>query len=218
MAPTTRDRITRAAFQLFQTRGYSGTSVEDIAASAGVSRSTYFRHFPTKEDVVFPDHEALVPRVEARLSTATTETWKTALREAVRIVFDFYLGEGEVARARYELTRAVPALRDREIASVFRYQRLFGDHIEAWLEGDEPHKALRAELMASAVVTAHNFVLRSWLRGATTDPDTDFAHAMDLCLTQRPSVTGSHTFIIHTEAADVNDIIDQVRNALEASP
>lgn len=71
----------------------------------------------------------------------------------------------------------VAALRDREIASAARYQRLFREFIAAWM-GPSEHAALRAELMAAAVVAAHNHVLRRWLREEAIDPVGEIGHAM----------------------------------------
>jgi AcrR family transcriptional regulator len=49
----TRDALRRAAFRLFRERGFDAATVDEIAAEAGVSRTTFFRHYPTKEAVVF---------------------------------------------------------------------------------------------------------------------------------------------------------------------
>jgi hypothetical protein len=72
----------------------------------------------------------------------------------------------------------VPALRDREIVSVARYQRLFREFIAAWMDGQAEYSALQAELMAAAVVSAHNHVLRRWLRGQSPDPVREVDEAL----------------------------------------
>ena len=51
----TRAEIQRQALRLFREQGYEGTTVGRIAEAAEVSESTFFRYFPTKEDVVFWD-------------------------------------------------------------------------------------------------------------------------------------------------------------------
>jgi hypothetical protein len=72
----------------------------------------------------------------------------------------------------------VPALRDREIVSVARYQRLFREYIAARTPDRTGSAALRAELMAAAVAAAHNHVLRRWLRGESADPVGEVEEAM----------------------------------------
>lgn len=182
----TQVRIVQAAFALFDERGYDATTVDAIAERAGVSRSTYFRMFSAKEDVIFPDHADLHARITARLASATRDHHVLALTEAARMVLDHFLGEGDLARRRYRLTRTVPALRDREIAGAHGYQRLFRDFIRTWMQpaaGADQETGgsveLRAELMANAVVTAHNVVLRRWLRELTDAPYDEFDAALD---------------------------------------
>jgi CorA-like Mg2+ transporter protein len=123
------------------------------------------------------------PRLEAardRLEAATPETSAVAVVEAARLVLRHYLAEGEVARTRYRLTSSVPALRHREIASMQQYQRLFRGYIAGWRQGPAGARDadLRAELQANLVVTAHNVVLRRWLRGLTDDAEAEFDVAM----------------------------------------
>lgn len=54
-AELTRARLRAAALELFTERGFDATTVEDVAARAGVSHMTFFRHFPTKEAVLLED-------------------------------------------------------------------------------------------------------------------------------------------------------------------
>ena len=177
---STRDRIVEAAFALFEERGFEETTVDAVAERAGVGRTTFFRAFGSKEDVIFPDHTRMVAAVADRLTTGTAATALVAVTEASRIVLQHYLAEGSRARIRYRLTRSVPALRAREIAGQLQYQRTFRTHLHAWM-GGTPETALRAELMANVVVTAHNHVLRAWLRdeSATAEQaEADFDRAM----------------------------------------
>jgi AcrR family transcriptional regulator len=173
-----KGRLAEAAFALFEERGYDRTTVEDIAERAGVGRTTFFRTYKSKEDVIFPDHAEVIRRIEARLAASTHETSLVAVAEAARIVLLHYLAEGDLARARFRLTSSVPALRAKETASIQQYQRVFREFIRAWM-GAAPQADLRAELMAAAVVTAHNHVLRRWLRGDTAQPEEEFDRAMD---------------------------------------
>jgi AcrR family transcriptional regulator len=191
---TARDRLARAAFDLFNERGYEQTTIDDIAERAGLGRATFFRHYRSKEDVIFPDHDRLLDRVRDRLRSTGHGTALAAACDAVRLVLLHYLDEGDLARRRYLLTSTVPALRDREIVSVASYQRLFREYIAERTADGEPSvsgesaeggvsaalqaAALQAELMAAAVASAHNHVLRRWLRGDSTDPVRELDAAM----------------------------------------
>jgi len=216
MVASTRRRLVDSAMALFTEQGFDATSVDEVATRAGVGRTTYFRHFPTKEDVVFPDHDTLLAAVDARLATATPTTRRTALAEAAGIVLEHYLAEGETARQRYLLTRTVPPLRHRELASVHRYFQLFSSHLRRWL-GETPDAALVAELTASGVITAHNHVLRRWLRGELDDARAALRTALDLALARLPGETGPTqpvTVVVTSAGGDVETVLGEVRRAL----
>ena len=53
-----RRRLQQAALALFQERGYDATTTAEIAARAGVTERTFFRHFPDKREVLFDGEEA----------------------------------------------------------------------------------------------------------------------------------------------------------------
>lgn len=160
-----RAELVHAALALFTERGYDETTVDDIAAAAGVGRRTFFRYFRGKEDAVSPDHEGCLRRVDAVLSQAhPAEPLRTLVLRAADEVFDLYFDDPDAARARFALTRTVPALRDREVAGVDRYRRLFGRRLRARLQG-VPDGDLHASVIAAAVVAAHNLALRTWLVG-----------------------------------------------------
>ncbi|MCG5218558.1 TetR family transcriptional regulator [Streptosporangium soli] len=59
----TRETILREAFRLFRERGYNATTIDQIAEAAEISPATFFRYFPTKEDLVTLDHSP--PLIEA---------------------------------------------------------------------------------------------------------------------------------------------------------
>jgi AcrR family transcriptional regulator len=211
-----RERLIEAAFALFEERGYERTTVDDIAEHAGVSRATFFRTFRSKEDVIFPDHEAVLRAVDARLAGGTHQTALVAVSEAVRLVLRHYVAEGELALSRYRLTRSVPALRDKEIASTHQYQKVFYGFVHRWL-GNGADTALKAELMAAAVVTAHNHVLRRWLRRLTDDPEAEFdaamARTLDLFTERDPEAGRTSVVVLHT-TQDLDAVLPQLRTLL----
>lgn len=218
-ARSTRERLIEAAFALFDERGFDRTTVDDIAERAGVSRATFFRTFRSKDDVIFPDHDAMLRAVEARLASSTEQTVLLAMSEAVRLVLLHYVEEGDLAVARYRLTRSVPALRDREIATTHRYHRVFHRFVQRWL-GDDPDAALQAELMAAAIVVTHNHVLRRWLRGQTAEPVAEFdaATARTVAMfNDRGSQSGSSVLLVRT-TKDLDAVLPELRALLDDAP
>lgn len=155
-----RSAVVAAALELFQKQGYDQTSVEQIAQAAGVSRSTFFRQFGGKEDVVFADHEVLLAQLRIFLGSEEGDPWSSVCAAAV-LVFKHFAAAPEMGRVRYQVVRQIPALRDREIVTVFRYERLFDDHLRRTLAHIDP---LDAVGFAASVAATHNHVLRRLLR------------------------------------------------------
>jgi len=173
-----RRRITQAALDLFEEQGYPATTVDHITERAGLSRRTFFHHFPSKDAVLFLDHEHLIERVRTRLADAEEADPVEAVVAAVRLVLRSYLAEPEVSLRRYRLARSSPDLREREIAWVHRYQLLFSRYLTARYaergDGD-----LLGETQAAGLVALHNHVLREWLtRGAHGDAEAAFDEAI----------------------------------------
>jgi AcrR family transcriptional regulator len=217
------ERLVDAAFELFAERGYEHTTVDDIAERADVGRTTFFRTYRSKDDVIFPEHDTLLAAISQRLATSTDSTAIVAVTDAVRLVLLHYIDEGERARVRYALTSKVAALRDREIASAARYQRLFREFIADWM-GPAEDSALRAELMAAAVVASHNHVLRRWLRREATEPlvEIETAMAQVVALFSAPEeMVGAGegtTVVILRTPQSVEDVAATVRRALDQRP
>ena len=221
--PLPRERLAEAAFALFDERSYEQTTVDDITERAGLGRTTFFRHYRSKEDVIFPDHERLLEQMGERLRTSSHSTALVAVANAVRLVLLHYIDEGDLARRRYTLTSTVPALRDREIATVARYQRLIREFIADWMADTAEPAPLRAELMAAAVVAAHNHVLRRWLRGESPDPvrelDDALALVIGLFAASADGSAGSGTTIVaFSGEQDIETLIPALRRLVEGRP
>ncbi|WP_031073928.1 TetR family transcriptional regulator [Streptomyces sp. NRRL S-118] len=178
-----RRELAAAAMELFATKGYEATTVDEIAAAAGVARRTFFRHFRSKEEAIFPDHDDTLVRAEAVLNAAPPhEHPLDTVCRGIKEVMKMYAASPAVSVERYRLTREVPTLREREIASVARYERLFTRYLLGHFDERDHHDGnddpLLAEVAASAVVTAHNHVLRRWLRaGGQGDVEAQLDHA-----------------------------------------
>lgn len=150
-----------AALTLFEKNGFEHTTVEQLAEATGMSRRTFFRQFHSKEDIVFIDHEILLPEIATYLSDNNDRPWHAVL-ESARKVFHHFNKQMEFSRLRYRVVRAVPELRDREIVTVVRYERMYSEFLRAHLPDDQHLKAI---MFASSITSAHNYVLRKTLRG-----------------------------------------------------
>ncbi len=124
-----RQRIADAGRELFLAQGYEQTTVEAIAERAGVARRTFFRYFPSKDDVIFADHDQIAQVLAAHLAALDDLPPVRAVCSGARMIFRSYAEHPEVSVQRYRLVRSVPALRDREIASVAQYTRLFARYL-----------------------------------------------------------------------------------------
>lgn len=120
----TRAAIQQHALRLFREQGYDATTVEQIAEAAEVSPSTFFRYFPTKEDVVL--YDALDPLIIAAFEAQSPDLAPTqALRRALREVFGGLQPQDmQDMQERFDVIREVPELRARMLDELTRTTRL----------------------------------------------------------------------------------------------
>lgn len=177
--PAMREALVAAAFELFLERGFEQTTIDDIVSLAGVGRRSFFRYFPAKEDVVFPDHERSLAEMTEFLESGTGE--EDPVRhacDAARLVLQMYAEQPSFSVQRYRLTRKVPGLRAYELSVVWRYEHMLAHYLRGRF-AEQPDGALRADVIAAAVVSAHNHALRTWLRsGGESDWTAEVDAAM----------------------------------------
>ncbi|MFG2244621.1 TetR family transcriptional regulator [Spirillospora sp. NPDC048823] len=114
----TRRAVQAHALRLFGEQGYDATTVEQIAAAAEISPSTFFRYFPTKEDVVITDeYDPIMAEVfrDQPADLPPLEALRATLREILPQMFDEDL---EVIRTRMRLAAEIPAVRARMFESM----------------------------------------------------------------------------------------------------
>jgi AcrR family transcriptional regulator len=111
----TRAAIREHALRLFRDQGYHATTIEQIAEAAEVSPSTFFRYFPTKEDVVLlDDMDAVI--IDAFLRQPPELSLIAAFRAAMTGAFSSMSPEEQARAAETaRLTLSVPELRSRTI-------------------------------------------------------------------------------------------------------
>ena len=146
----TRAAIREHALRLFKEQGYYATTVEQIADSAEVSPATFFRYFPTKEDVVLQDDFDIVT-VEA-LERQPPELGPIAAFRAASAATFASLGPEDLEsfRETTELTAAVPEIRARAIDEFVRTIRQIAAAIARRSGRDQEDFAVRT--MAGAII------------------------------------------------------------------
>lgn len=112
-----RSRLQRAALELFRERGYDRTTAAQIAASAGVTERTFFRHFADKREVLFDGEATLAAALSASIAEAPADLGILAtLFRAFHAVIPAIEGNRPFALPRQAVMAATPALRERELS------------------------------------------------------------------------------------------------------
>ena len=122
----TRRQIQEAALRLITEQGYDATTVEQIAEASEISPSTFFRYFPTKEDVVVSDDYD--PAILAAFAVVDPgDSPVHAFRTVAAQVFEqVYAAERDTLLQRVTLVFSTPALRARTLDGVREGAALYG--------------------------------------------------------------------------------------------
>jgi AcrR family transcriptional regulator len=172
-----RRSVQREALRLFAQQGYEDTTVEQIADAADISTTTFYRYFPTKEDVVLDDdYDPIVEHVidggvDGELLVATVRTAIAAVAAAVEL-------DRDAALARLRLFASVPALKARQGAegrkSFEFFVRLFA------ARSGRPVGDYRLRVITAAFVAAQLEAARCW---ADDDGTGSLSQLMDDAVT-----------------------------------
>jgi AcrR family transcriptional regulator len=169
----TRRAIQEHALRLFLARGYDATTVEEIAAAAGVSHMTFFRYFASKHAVVESDDydPAMADGIRAR---PAGEDPVTAIRRTiVGTIRAMPAAEVSTVLVRARLILGVPALRARQIESQRTTRELFAAAIADRDAGLPP---LERNVLAAAALSALAVAIDEWAAG---DGEVDLADVVD---------------------------------------
>jgi len=167
-----RGALIDAALDRFEQAGFDATTVDDIAAAAGVAPRTFFRYFPTKDAVLFPDKDDRAAEFEKALAERPAdEPVLVALREVVLSLVDHVSGLGDTWHRRREVVRSSPALRGRELDGQQEFAAQIVDFAATRL-GVDPDRDLRPRLIANTFLGALSAALDTWSAGSTKELKT----------------------------------------------
>ncbi|NOY90511.1 MAG: TetR family transcriptional regulator [Deltaproteobacteria bacterium] len=176
----TREALFDAAMKLFEERGFSATTVDDLAAEAHVSRRTFFRYFPEKEAVVFPWDAERLARFEAVLNAAKRgEPPFDSIRRALLALADEYTQQSDDMLAQHRVIESAPQL--------LAYERTLDRRWEEALAGAlgrgarSARKRREARILAGAMMGAIRATLAEWFTdGARGDLGRMGQEALDM--------------------------------------
>jgi AcrR family transcriptional regulator len=155
----TRETLRRCALARFASDGFAEASVARIAADAGVTERTFYRHFPSKQAVLFADFASRLEWFRAALAVRPEAE---PLLDSVRVAVESYPDDREVVRQVARLRASL--LPDEAIADQLRrVQAGFAAEIERHARrrlGDDPEARLRAAVLGEAIAGALLAALR----------------------------------------------------------
>ncbi len=156
----TRRAIRAAAFRLFAEQGYDATTIDQISAEADVSPSTFFRYFPTKEDLVVTDDYD--PLMEAALRARPAgepllDSVRAAILPALRMLMD---SEHDDMLLRITLLRNNPVIRARSVTDAACTKEMLIGVLTERATG--PVDELRMRSRVAAVLAATGEAIDYW--------------------------------------------------------
>jgi AcrR family transcriptional regulator len=145
----TRRSLAEHALRLFRANGFDETTVEEIAAAAGVSTRTFFLHFPTKAAAAFPDHGERVEAFVDRLNAGAP--FVNPLSQLRSVLLADFNTTTPSRLSRYSLLSKVPELRDEDARTDRDYEAVIAAFlVRHW--GDSVEASVRANAIANAVL------------------------------------------------------------------
>jgi mycofactocin system transcriptional regulator len=183
-----RKRVTSAAelehiaFELFTSRGFDQTTVDDIAAAAGIGRRTFFRYFPSKNDIAWGDFDGQLKQMRERLFASPPERpLMDAVREALLDFNRVDAAELPWLRRRMELILTVPALQAHSTLRYTAWRQVLAEYIGHRM--GVPDDSLAPQAIAYATLGVAIAAYEQWLRHG----DTDLIHLLDTAMRELAS-------------------------------
>lgn len=158
-APDTRGRMIAAAVELFVERGFHATTVDDIAARAGVTQRTFFRHFGDKEEVLFAEDTGMLDVLLGALRAAPPDepVMDTARRALVALARHLQPHRAAL-QVRARIVESEDRLRARELIKLDRWRTRLYEAMRARGTGHET-AAVSVGLAGACFEVAY----RSWV-------------------------------------------------------
>lgn len=179
----TRDELEMVAMRLFERHGFDSVTVEDIAAEVEVSPRTFFRYFPSKEDVLFRDLEEQLATLHASIRSGPPD--EPVLETVRRSVTAFVINHGSAShlqrhRILIQIVTGSSQLGPRLLGKMAAKQEELAAVI-AERRAVDPDSDMYSRLIAACAVDALRVSLEIWERSTPHRPAVDIVgEAFDL--------------------------------------
>lgn len=181
----TRQRLVDAALRLFAARGYTQTSVEEIARTAQFGVTTFFRHFPTKEDVTFHDQADMMAEMPKALAgTPPAEIWPAVRDTTLKYLKAFQDSETGLDQIRRTLWLEEPAVARRYAEICLQWETVVAQVIADGLGLDPDREPYPRMAAAALIASARAALWHQHRHGGSL-----VAHARDCLAVLEPSLT-----------------------------
>lgn len=176
----TRQALITASLKLFRKNGFTTTSVDDIVAACDVSPRTFYRYFPTKEDVLYADADRRTALLLSVLAgRPPDETPLVALRRSMMALIPDYEADRTVMERRQRIIKSSPSLRTDSLERQHAWEDALVRQLTARRAG-LAESPLELRLASAAAAVALRTATVAWLEpGNTHDLATLLEYTFD---------------------------------------
>jgi mycofactocin system transcriptional regulator len=182
---TSRAELEHIAFALFDRQGFERTTIDDIARAAGIGRRTFFRYFPSKNDIAWGNFEEELERMRVRFRAFPAQT---PLMDAIRVAtVDFNRIAPEQVpwhRRRMELILRTPALQAHSTLRYAAWREVVAEFVSQ--RTGQPPDALAPRAIAYAALGVAVAAYEQWLQAE----DADLGDLLDAAMRQLGAAFG----------------------------
>jgi TetR/AcrR family fatty acid metabolism transcriptional regulator len=168
----TRSRILEAAVNVFASKGYHDTKVDDIVSQSQTSKGSFYFYFPCKQDIFMALVDTFADLLESRLRErlSTEESGTARVEAALRVCLETFGGYRSLAKiALVQATGLGSAFEEKRQAVNQRFIEIVRENLDsAVADGSIP--PLDTEVAACAWVGALNEIVLRWVYTGQPDP------------------------------------------------
>lgn len=185
--PGTLERLQVAAIELFEERGYDGTTVADIAARAGLTERTFYRHYADKREVLVSGSHELAALFSTTIAAQPDGTAPlTTITAALDAVGPFFDSRRPFSVRRQAVIATSRDLQERELAKLDALTGTIADALAR--RGVETSTA---HLVATVGIGLFHVAFSQWVTDPEERPFHSFAHTALTVLRDQLSLTAA---------------------------